>query len=166
MKYILTAVYILCTSLQYHSINAQNVTLNILTQNSGIVKKGEKLFLDVSVTNTNSKDFIGIYKLKVQISVPIEIITIDTAGHILPTGWKILNNNGSTISISNGMNMISATDNRTLSISLKAVKIGGPSTIIGEISFSNGKAPGDENGTLNNDLLGDNFSTTTCKVIK
>jgi hypothetical protein len=145
---------------------SQNAMINLLTQQSGIVKKGEKLFLEVSITNANSKKFIGIYKIIAQVNVPNEILTIDSIGHILPNGWKILQNNGNSISISNGMNMIAATDNRILLIALVANKIGGPLTISGEISFSNGNAPGTELGFLDGDLLGDNFSTTTCKVIK
>ncbi len=147
------------------SVFSQNAMLNILTKQSGIVKNGETIFLEVSITNTNSKNFIGIYKLIASINVPTQILTIDSIGHVLPTGWKILHNTDSSISISNGMNMIAATDSRILLIALKAKKIGGPLTISGEISFSNGNPPGNEPGILNNDLIGDNFSTTTCKVI-
>jgi Secretion system C-terminal sorting domain len=134
---------------------SQNVMLNILTQKSGIVKKGESLFLEASITNTNSKDFIGIYKLKVQIIVPAEIISIDTTGHILPTGWKISSNNGSSMIISNGMDMIAATDNRNILISIKGKKVGGASTIMGQLSFSDGVAPGTAPGSLKSDLPGD-----------
>jgi hypothetical protein len=145
--------------------NSQNVMLNILTQKSGIVKKGENLFLDVSIANTNQKDFVGIYKIKLQISVPIEIASIDTVGHVLPTGWKISSNNGSSIIISNGLDMMAASTNRNILISIKGNKIGGPSTISGQITFSNGVAPGTGYGSLKYDLLGDNISSTTCKVI-
>jgi hypothetical protein len=150
----------------YNKAISQNVMLNVLTQKSGIVKKGESLFLEASVTNTNSKDFIGIYKVKVQISVPTQIVSIDTTGHILPTGWKILSNNGASMIISNGMDMIAATDNRNLLISIKGNKIGGLSTIMGQLSFSDGVAPGSAPGSLKNDLPGDNSSTTTCKVLE
>ena len=145
---------------------SQNAMINIVTQNAGIVKIGEKLILEVSITNTNYKDFIGIYKLKIQVSVPERIVSIDSLGNILPTGWRILSNDGSSITISNGMDMIAATDNRTILISLKAKEIGGLSTISGQLSFSNGVAPGTEPGSLHNDLAGDNNSTTACKVIE
>ncbi len=145
---------------------AQNAMLNILTQNAGIVKKGDKLFIEVSITNTNSKELIGTYKLKAKITVPKQIVSIDSVGHILPTGWKILSNNGSFIEISNGMDIIAATDNRNLLISIVGNEVGGLSTISGQLLFSNGMAPGVEPGSLKNDLPGDNHSTTTCKVIK
>lgn len=146
--------------------SAQNAMINILTQNAGIVKKGDKLFAEVSITNTNSKGFIGTYKLKVKISVPKQIVSIDSIDHILPTGWRILSNNGSFIKLSNGMDMIAATDNRNLFISIVGNEVGGLYTISGQLLFSNGTAPGVEPGSLKNDLPGDNHSTTTCKVIK
>ncbi len=145
---------------------AQNAMINILTQKSGIVKLGEKSFLEVVISNTNSRNYIGIYKLKAQISVPKDIITIDTIGHIIPTGWKILSQNNNTITLTNAKDMLSAIDNRTILISFKAIKIGGPSTLTGQLLFSNGIEPGTEIGTLIGDLPGDNYSTSTCKVIE
>ena len=163
LQFVLTlSVLILLNNVTF----SQNAMINILTQNAGIVKVGEKLILEVFITNTNHQDFIGIYKLKVQVSVPEKIVSIDSVGTILPTGWRVLSNNGSSITISNGMDMIAATDNRKILISLKAKEIGEPSTISGQLSFSNGVAPGTEPGSLQNDLPGDNNSTTTCKVIE
>lgn len=165
MKYLQVVILMLFLLLNKVSFS-QNAMINIVTQNAGIVKIGEKLILEVSITNTNYKDFIGIYKLKIQVSVPERIVSIDSLGNILPTGWRILSNDGSSITISNGMDMIAATDNRTILISLKAKEIGGLSTISGQLSFSNGVAPGTEPGSLHNDLAGDNNSTTACKVIE
>ena len=163
LQFVLTlSVLILLNNVTF----SQNAMINILTQNAGIVKVGEKLILEVFITNTNHQDFIGIYKLKVQVSVPEKIVSIDSVGTILPTGWRILSNNGSSITISNGMDMIASTDNRKILISLKAKEFGEPSTISGQLSFSNGVAPGTEPGSLKNDLPGDNNSTTTCKVIE
>jgi hypothetical protein len=159
-------ILVILIAFAYDNTIAQNVMLNILTSKSGIVKKGESLFLEVSVTNTNQKDFVGIYKLKIQISVPTEIANIDTTGHILPTGWKISSNNGSNITISNGLDMIAATTDRTILISVKGNKIGGPSIISSQLSFSDGVAPGTGYGSLKYDLLGDNVSTTVFQVIK
>lgn len=166
MAYYKYIFLILVFSLHQNISFSQNAMINVLTQKSGIIKKGGHLFLEVSVTNTNSKDYIGIYKIKVQISTPLEIVEIDTSNHILPTGWKILSNNNNSMMISNGMDMIAATDNRNLLISIKGIKTGGPSTIIGQLLFSDGVAPGNAPGSLKNDLPGDNSSTTTCKVIK
>jgi hypothetical protein len=166
MKYLQFVITLMFSLFVNEVAFSQNAMINILTQNAGIVKIGEKLILEVSITNTNYKDFIGIYKLKVQVSVPEKIVSIDSVGNILPTGWRILSNNGSSITISNGMDMIAATDNRNILISLKAKEIGGRSTISGQLSFSNGVVPGNEPGSLKDDLPGDNISTTTCKVIE
>lgn len=166
MKLLKHFILLMLVVFAYNNTIAQNVMLNILTPKSGIVKKGKSLFLEVSVTNTNQKDFVGIYKLKILISVPVDIASIDTIGHILPTGWKISNNNGSGMTISNGLDMIAATTDRTILISIKGNKIGGPSIISGQLSFSDGVAPGTGYGSLKYDLEGDNFSTTAFQVIK
>jgi hypothetical protein len=165
MKFFKHIILFIIVISSYKISVSQNVMLNILTQKSGIIKKGGNIFLEASITNTNYKDFVGIYKLKVQISVPSNMVSIDTIGHVLPTGWKILSNTGSSITISNGMDMIAATDNRNLLISIKGNKTGGLSTITGQLSFSDGVSPGNGYGSLVNDLLGDNNSTTTCKVL-
>jgi hypothetical protein len=124
---------------------AQNVQLNILSQNSGIVKKGQTLFIQVNINNTDPKNHIGIYKIRTQISVPQGIVNIEEKGHVLPTGWSITSNNGGTINISNGKDMLAANDGRVILIAIKGKKVGGPETITG-------------------DLAADNFSTTTCQV--
>lgn len=146
--------------------SAQNVMLNILTKNSGIVKQGKTLFLEVTINNTDPTNHIGIYKIRTQLSVPQAIANFESKGHVLPTGWAITSNNGNTITLSNGKDMIAANDSRTILIAIKGAKVGGPATITGQLSFSDGTAPGTATGVLNGDLPADNFSTTTCTVIK
>jgi hypothetical protein len=143
---------------------AQNVQLNILSQNAGIVNKGQTLFVQVNINNTDTKNHVGIYKVRTQISVPQGIVSIADQGHVLPTGWAITSNNGGTINLSNGKDMIAANDGRVILIAIKGNKIGGPETITGQLSFSDGTAPGTATGTLKGDLTADNFSTTTCEV--
>lgn len=143
---------------------AQNVLLNILSQNAGVVKKGQTLFIQVNINNTDPKNHIGIYKIRTQISVPQGIVSIEEKGHVLPTGWTISNNNGGTINLSNGKDMIAANDGRVILIAIKGIKVGGPETITGQLSFADGTAPGTATGTLKGDLAADNFSTTTCQV--
>jgi hypothetical protein len=145
---------------------AQNVQLNILSQNAGIVKKGQTLFIQVNINNTDPKNHIGIYKIRTQISVPQGIVSIADKDHVLPTGWTISSNNGGTINLSNGKDMIAANDGRVILIAIKGIKLGGPETITGQLSFADGTAPGTATGTLKGDLAADNFSTTTCTVIK
>lgn len=145
---------------------AQNARINVLTQNAGIVKKGKTVFVEVTINNTDPNTYIGIYKIKAQISVPSNILGIATTGHVLPTGWTITNNSGSTIILSNGKDMIASNDSRTLLIAIQGNAVGGPSTVSGNLSFSNGEEPGTAAGTMTGDNTGDNFSTSTCKVLK
>jgi hypothetical protein len=151
-------------SLCFLHASSQNALINILTHKVGIVKKGEVVFVEVSINNTDPVNFIGIYKIQAKLTVPFEIVSIDTTGHVLPTGWKVTSNDGISITLTNGKDMIAATDSRTLLIAIRGNKIGGPSTIIGQLSFSNGISPGTAPGNLPGDNPGDNSSTSTCKV--
>ena len=148
------------------SASSQNALINILTPNSGIVKKGKTFFLEVTINNTDAASHVGIYKINTQISVPSAIVSIPATGHVLPTGWIITSHNDSTINLSNGKDMIAANDARTLLIAIKGNKMGGPLTISGQLSFSNGQAPGTASGILAGDTPLDNSSTTTVKVTK
>ena len=85
---------------------------------------------------------------------------------MLPTGWTITGNDGSTINLSNGKDMIAANDVRTLLIAIRGNKVGGPSTVAGQLSFSNGTPPGLAPGTLPGENPADNSSTTTIKVLR
>ena len=152
--------------LSFINASSQNALINILTHNVGIVKKDAVDFVEITVNNTDPVNFIGIYKIQVKVTVPFEIASIDTIGHVLPTGWKVNSNDGASIILTNGTNMIAATDARTLLIAIRGKKIGGPLTIIGQLFFSNGVSPGTVPGILKGDNPGDNSSTSTCKVEK
>lgn len=144
---------------------SQNVSINVLTQNSGIVQVGKTVFFEVTINNTDASSYVGIYKLKTQITVPDSLLTIQTTGHNLPTGWEIISNNNGVISLSNGKDMIASNDARTLLIALQGKNTGGPVTISGQLSFSNGISPGTDPGSMKEDKPADNFSTSSCKVI-
>jgi hypothetical protein len=150
----------------YKSAESQNALINILTQNTGIVKKGKTLFLEVYVNNTDPANHIGIYKIRVQVSVPSAFVTIAQTGHVLPTGWKIMKNDGSVMMLSNGKDMIAPTDGRVILIALKGEKVGGPNIITGQLSVADGIEPGMTPGVLQGDLTADNYSTTSCQVVK
>ena len=164
MKVFTLSLIIVASSFTFTSACSQNVLTNILTQNSGIVKKGKTVFVEVTINNTDPTNYVGIYKIRAQISVPAAIATIASTGHVLPTGWTIISNDGSTINLSNGKDMIAATDARTILIAVQGVKTGGPSTISCQLSFADGNSPGTTPGTLKGDNPADNSSTTTIKV--
>src|SRR5215813_6387943 len=104
MRFFKPIFFVLITAFIYINVAGQNMMINILTQNSGVVKIGKTIFLEVTINNTDPDTYLGIYKIQTKISVPSEIATIATTGHVLPTGWTITSNTGSTISLSNGKN--------------------------------------------------------------
>lgn len=164
MKLFKLTLIVLACAFVHTTATAQNAMVNIMTRDAGIVKKGKNVFLEVTINNTNPTNYIGIYKLKVQVNVPSSIATIEEKGHELPTNWSVASNDGTTIYLSNGKDMIAANDRRTLLIALKGVKAGGPSTISAQLTFSNGEAPGTAPGVLAGDNPADNSSTTTIRV--
>lgn len=142
-----------------------NAIINILTQNSGLVNIGGSVFLQVDIGNTGPNSSIGVYKVKAQISAPSNLVTIPPTGHQLPAGWTILSNNGSVINISNGTDIIPVDEVRTILIALQGTTLGGPSTVAGVLSFSNGIAPGSGPGILSGDNIADNISQSSVEVI-
>ena len=158
---------ILAATLAYKNAVSQNVSMNILTQNSGMISKVETRFVEVTVCNTSSTIAVPVYKLRPQISVPISIIHIPDTGHILPKGWKFISITDGVIRLSNGTDQIPINDCRTILIAVKGIAIGGPLTISGNMLFSNGLAPGSASGSATtSDNSADNASTSTCEVTK
>lgn len=145
---------------------SQNVSINVLTKESGIVRAGNTVLFEVTINNTDPLTIVGMYKLKAQVSIASPEVVIQKTGHNLPTGWEVIDNDGKVITISNGKDLIAPNDARTLLLSLKGVQMGGPVSISGQLSFSNGAAPGSEPGSLAGDKPADNFSTSSCTVVQ
>jgi hypothetical protein len=143
---------------------SQNVSVNVITQNAGMVKKEGTVFFEVTINNTSAVQIVDAYKIKTQVSIADSSLEIQAGGHSLPTGWNILSNDGKTISLSNGKDLIAANDARSLLIAIKGKKTGGPFTLSGQLSISNGMAPGTAPGSLEGDNPADNFSTSSCTV--
>lgn len=147
------------------NVKGQNTSLNILTQNSGVVTVGGTVFLQVDVSNTDGSTSVPQYKLRPQISVPQSIVTVPASGHQLPAGWTIISNNGQVVRLSNGTDEIPAGVTRTILIAVQGVTNGGPETINGNMFFSNGIAPGSASGVaLPGDVTADNTSTSAIQV--
>ncbi len=146
---------------------SQNVMLNVVTQNAGIVKIDSTIFFEVTVSNTSSTTQISAYKLRPQISFPNEFVSVQETEFVLPKGWTIVSNKKGVVVLSNGTDKIDLHDSRTILISFKGNKLGGPFTIIGNLMFSNGIAPGSAAGVATvGDILADNISTSTVMVVK
>lgn len=144
---------------------AQNVSINILTQNSGQVPVGGTVPLEVTICNTDASVAVPNYKLRPRISVPASIVSIPATGHSLPAGWNITANTGTQITLTNGTDQVPAGECRTILIMVQGNTIGGPSTINSNLLFSNGVAPGTATGTATpGDGSSDNTSTSTVEV--
>lgn len=141
-----------------------NGSLNILAGNVGIISLGGTEFVQATVNNTGPSASIGIYKIKVTITVPSAIASIPSSGHTLPANWTILSNSGSQIVVSNGTDVLPVGSARQIFIAVMGHTEGGPSTIIGQLSYSNGIAPGSANGFLIGDIPADNSSSTAITV--
>ncbi|MFT3981991.1 MAG: hypothetical protein QM687_16105 [Ferruginibacter sp.] len=166
MKHLLRSALLFIAILSAQHLIAQNVMINVLTQNSGIVKKNEIIFFEVTISNTSATTSVPAYKLKPQISFPGNIVIVPTSGHKLPSGWTILSNNNGVVVLSNGTDIIPENQSRTILISVKGTNAGGPSSIVANLGFSNGTAPGNAAGsTTAGDNIADNASSSTIKVI-
>jgi hypothetical protein len=164
MKLLKLFLLLMAGSFAAYNAAAQNAMINILTRNSGLVKKGGTVFLEVAINNTDPASHIAAYKLRPQISVPSATVSIAATGHVLPTGWTIIRNSGSVITLSNGKDLIGSADSRIILIALKGIKTGGPAIINGQLFFADGNAPGSESGTLTGDIPNDNNSSASIQV--
>jgi hypothetical protein len=165
MKYLNRFCFVLLCFISQQALS-QNILLNILTLNSGSVKKNGIVFLEVSITNTSAVKPLAAYKLRPQISFPSALVSVPDTGHVLPPGWKIISNTKGVIWLSNGTDLIPENTTRTILIALRGTNVGGPSTISAALSFSNGIVPGSAIGaTTVGDSPADNASTSSIKVI-
>jgi hypothetical protein len=166
MKILKLIVLFLGSLFAFSDAAAQaNAYINILTQNSGQVPVGGTVNIEVTVGNSGPVSPIGVNKVRAQISVPIAICNILPA-QTLPAGWTISAyvGGGSSITVCNGTDVIPVGAARTILISVQGNAIGGPSTVNGNLLFSNGAsctAP----GSLPGDNTADNSSTSSIQVI-
>jgi hypothetical protein len=168
MKRLKLFMLVLAGAVVATNANAQaNASINVLTQNSGNVFLGSTVNIQVTVGNTGPVSSIGVYKVRVQISVPSAIVNIlpNAEQFGLPSGWTINSNSGSVINLSNGTDVIPVGVQRTILIAIRGNVIGGPSTVSGQLNFSNGNAPGTAPGTLAGDITADNTSQSSVTVV-
>lgn len=166
MKIFKLVIFLLLIIASENAIS-QNVSINVATQSSGIVKKGGLIFFEVDVNNTSATKVVSMFKLRPQISFPTSIVTVQETGHVLPKGWAIISNAKGVVTLSNGTDNIGQNENRKILISIKGYELGGPSTISGNLLFSNGIEPGSVPGISTvGDNLADNISSSTVMVVK
>lgn len=143
-----------------------NASLAVLTQNSGVVGVGEVVNIQLNIINTGPVSSIGVNKVRCQLSVPGAIVTIvpnaEQTG--LPPGWIILTNNGSVITVCNGTDVIPVNESRVVLVKVQGTAIGGPSTVLGNLSFGPGTGVCTGPGTLPGDNTADNSSSSSVTV--
>jgi Secretion system C-terminal sorting domain len=165
MKLSKLIVLFLGSVLSITNASAQaNASINILSLNSGQLSVSSIGVIQVTVGNTGPGS-IAAFKVRAQISVPgIAGVLVNGQQTGLPPGWTITVNTGSAITICNGTDVIPAGIQRQIFIKLQGNSIGGPSTVNGQLLFSNGTSCAIP-GSLTGDNNADNTSTTSITVI-
>lgn len=136
----------------------QNISINILTPNSGNVNVGSSLLLRVDISNTDPSSTLPANRVRSQITVPVAISSVASSGHILATGWTIEGTpTAASIRIRNTGTTLLPGITHTSYISINGNAAGGDN-IQGVISFPLG-AP-----TTPPDNSGDNSSTSPIVV--
>ncbi len=173
MKLIKSTILLLvCVFTVLNTIGQANASLNILTLNSGQVIQGQTVDIQVTIGATagtgGQQGPIGVNKVRAQISTPVSLVSllpiVQQTG--LPPGWTItvLNTVTGSITICNGTDIIPVNQQRVILIKVQGNNVGGPSTINGNLLFSNGIACG-STGTLAGDNTADNSSQSSVQVI-
>lgn len=145
----------------FYSASAQNVSLNMLVLNSGVIPTGGTGTLQATINATTGtagqSSPVATGKVNVQITVPPSLI-ISSTQNGLPTGWTVRNNNGTVINICNSTATLAVNTAEDLLITVEGVTATtGSPTISGQISFrTNCNAPGS--------LSGDNPSDNTSQA--
>jgi SprB repeat len=143
-----------------------NAFINVLTLNSGQVSLGASGDIQVEVGNNGTAN-ITASKVKTAITVPTSLVSIlpNAQQTGLPAGWTILSNTaGGVITLCNGTDVITPGTSRIFIIKVQGNTLGGPSTIVGQLSFSGGTNCASP-GSLTGDNPADNSSTTSVQVI-
>lgn len=138
---------------------SQNVSLNMLVLNSGLVPLGGNGTVQATVNATigtaGQTNAVAAGKINVQITVPPSLLISATQNN-LPAGWIVRNNNGTVINLCNSAATIDVNTAVNLLVDLQGVTAttGSPS-LSGQISFrTNCNAP----GSLTGDNVSDNSS--------
>lgn len=138
-------------------LHSQNVSLNMLVLNSGIVPLAGNGTLKATINATTGTSGqvnpVPAGKINVSITVPPSLFIAATQNNI-PAGWTIRNNDGTVINICNSTATIPVNTAFEILITLQGViATSGSPTMSGQISFkTNCTGP----GSLTGDNLSDN----------
>lgn len=165
-KLLISVIIFACIGL--HRVQAQDVDINIVTQENGVNDgvwavgsvAGTTTILVTICNNDGGVRAVPPNKLRPLISVPGAICQIDLAQPNLPVGWSIVSNNGSSIRLCNGTDTWAPGVCREFAINVTPTAQGGPLTITATMGWANGvscAASGPQ--TTGNDPSNDNSVT-------
>lgn len=127
---------------------AQDPDINIVTQQSNTndgawVLGATDGTVDVTVCNNPTNGSIPTHRIYAQVSVPSQCVEIaNSASQVLPSGWHIVSNDGQTIVVCNGTDVIPALDCRNFDLVLNTTAVSNPAnvpqTITSTIGFYDG----------------------------
>jgi Secretion system C-terminal sorting domain len=162
MKNNFKQMLLVCTALFLLSgVFAQNVSLNMLVLNGGMVPLGGtgvvKATVNASTGTAGQSNAVAAGKLQIQITVPPSLV-ISATQNSLPAGWVVRSNNGTFINICNSTATIEVNDAVDLLVQLDGITATtGAPTMSGAISFrTNCTGPGS--------LAGDNPSDNSSQA--
>jgi Secretion system C-terminal sorting domain len=143
-----------------------NAFIQVLTLNSGNVDLGGTGEIQVTVGNTGPTTNIAVNNVRTQVSVPSALFSLlpNAQQTGIPAGWTITSNNGTTIQLCNGSDVIAPGTQRNIIIKIQGNTIGGPLTVSGGLTFRSGTncaAP----GTLAGNNTADDNGTSSVTVV-
>ena len=143
-----------------------NAFIQVLTLNSGNVNLGGTGDIQITVGNTGPSNNIAANNVRTQVSVPNALVSLlpNAQQTGIPAGWAITSNNGTTIQLCNGTDVITPGTQRNIIIKVQGNTIGGPLTVSGGLSFRSGTncaAP----GTLAGNNTADDNGTSSVTVV-
>jgi hypothetical protein len=148
------------------SLGQANAYIQVLTLNSGNVDLAGTVDIQVTVGNTGPANNIAANNVRTQVSVPSSLVSILSNAQQtgIPAGWSITSNNGTTIQLCNGSDVIAPGTLRNVLIKVQGNTIGGPLTVSGGLTFRSGSncaAP----GTLAGNNTADDNGTSSITVV-
>jgi Secretion system C-terminal sorting domain len=143
-----------------------NAFIQVLTLNSGNVDLGGTGDIQITVGNSGPTSNIAANNVRTQVSVPSALVSLlpNAQQTGIPAGWIITSNNGTTIQLCNGSDVITPGTQRNIIIKIQGNTIGGPLTVSGGLSFRSGTncaAP----GTLAGNNTADDNGTSSITVV-
>lgn len=164
MNLLLNFILILSGVLAFSEAGAQDPSIQVLTQNSGMVSVGQTVFLQVTVGNTLTTP-VPANKIRVSISAPASV-TLDNATTQLPAGFVICSNAGGTMVISNSSTAITQSAPQTILVAMIGTTVAPSSTVSGSMLAAGGTVATrcNNGGAIATNTTPNDNSTSTVQV--